>query len=142
MSDFSLDVDSPYPIPEKEVLTARPDPLSYPQNFPKYRFYGNNIKRMIEAALTFSDGEQKDALVFVIANHMKKCFLNWNKDTVEDAVIFEHLFEISEGKINLKNSDEMLSKSEDLIRLSNKRFGRQKPHQSNKNKKYRHKRRR
>ena len=74
MSDFSLDVDSPYPIPEKEVLTARPAPLSYPQNFPKYRFYGNNIKRMIEAALTFSDGEQKDALVFVIANHMKKCF--------------------------------------------------------------------
>ena len=99
----------------KRSLTARPDPLSYPQNFPKYRFYGNNIKRMIEAALTFSDGEQKDALVFVIANHMKKCFLNWNKDTVEDAVIFEHLFEISEGKINLKNSDEMLSKSEDLI---------------------------
>ena len=141
MSDFSLDVDSPYPIPEKEVLTARPAPLSYPQNFPKYRFYGNNIKRMIEAANTFTDGEQKDALVFVIANHMKKCFLNWNKDTVEDAVIFEHLFEISEGKINLKNSDEMLSKSEDLIRLSNKRFGRQKPHQSNKNKKYRHKRR-
>jgi hypothetical protein len=96
---------------------------------------------MIEAALTFSNGEQKDALVFVIANHMKKCFLNWNKDTVEDAVIFEHLFEISNGKINLKNSDEMLSKSEDLIRLSNKRFGRQKAHQSNKNKKYRQKRR-
>ena len=72
---------------------------------------------------------------------MKKCFLNWNKDTVEDAVIFEHLFEISNGKINLKNSDEMLSKSEDLIRLSNKRFGRQKAHQSNKNKKYRQKRR-
>ena len=141
MSDFLLDVDSPYPIPEKEVLTARPNPLSYPQNFPKYRFYGNNIKRMIEAAITFPDGEQKDALVFVIANHMKKCFLNWNKDTVEDAVIFEHLFEISEGKINLKKTDEMLSKSEDLIRLSNKRFGRQKPHLSNKNKKYRHKRR-
>ena len=141
MSDFLLDVDSPYPIPEKEVLTARPNPLSYPQNFPKYRFYGNNIKLMIEAAITFPDGEQKDALVFVIANHMKKCFLNWNKDTVEDAVIFEHLFEISEGKINLKKTDEMLSKSEDLIRLSNKRFGRQKLHQSNKNKKYRHKRR-
>ena len=97
---------------------------------------------MIDAALSFSDGEQKDALLFVIANHMKKCFLNWNKDTVEDAVIFDHLFEISNSKINLKNSDEMLSKSEDLIRLSNKRFGRQKPHhQSNKSKKYRQKRR-
>ena len=143
MSDFSLDVDSPYPIPEKEVLAARPDPLSYPQNFPKYRFYGNNIKRMIDAAVTFSDGDQKDALIYVIANHMKKCFLNWNKDTVEDAVIFNHLFEISNGQIDLKKSEETLTNSDELIRLSNKRFGRQKPHQNNKNnkhKKYRSKR--
>ena len=143
MSEFSLDVDSPYPIPEKEVLAARPDPLSYPQNFPKYRFYGNNIKRMIDAAVTFSDGDQKDALIYVIANHMKKCFLNWNKDTVEDAVIFNHLFEISNGQIDLKKSEETLTNSDELIRLSNKRFGRQKPHQNNKNnkhKKYRSKR--
>ena len=143
MSDFSLDVDSPYPIPEKEVLAARPDPLSYPQNFPKYRFYGNNITRMIDAAVTFSDGDQKDALIYVIANHMKKCFLNWNKDTVEDAVIFNHLFEISNGQIDLKKSEETLTNSDELIRLSNKRFGRQKPHQNNKNnkhKKYRSKR--
>ena len=143
MSDFSLDVDSPYPIPEKEVLAARPDPLSYPQNFPKYRFYGNNIKRMIDAAVTFSDGDQKDALIYVIANHMRKCFLNWNKDTVEDAVIFNHLFEISNGQIDLKKSEETLTNSDELIRLSNKRFGRQKPHQNNKNnkhKKYRSKR--
>jgi len=143
MSDFSLDVDSPYPIPEKEVLAARPNPLSYPQNFPKYRFYGNNIKRMIDAAVTFSDGDQKDALIYVIANHMKKCFLNWNKDTVEDAVIFNHLFEISNGQIDLKKSEETLTNSDELIRLSNKRFGRQKPHQNNKNnkhKKYRSKR--
>ena len=96
---------------------------------------------MIDAALTFSDGEQKDALVYVIANHMKKCFLNWNKDTVEDTVIFEHLFEISNGEINLKNSNEMLTSSEELIRLSNKRFGRQKQQNLNRNKKYRHKRR-
>jgi hypothetical protein len=136
MSDFSLDVDSPYPIPEKEVLAARPDPLSYPQNFPKYRFYGNNIKRMIDAAVTFSDGDQKDALIYVIANHMKKCFLNWNKDTVEDTVIFNHLFEISNGQIDLKKSEETLTNSDELIRLSNKRFGRQKPHQNNKNNKY------
>jgi hypothetical protein len=92
MSEFELDVDSPYPIPLKEVLSARPEPLSYPQNFPKYRFYGNNIKTMIEAALKFEDGQEKEALFFVIANHMKKCFLNWNKDTVEDKVIFDHLF--------------------------------------------------
>ena len=140
MSEFELDVDSPYPIPLKEVLSARPEPLSYPQNFPKYRFYGNNIKTMIEAALKFEDGQEKEALFFVIANHMKKCFLNWNKDTVEDKVIFDHLFELSNGKIDLRNADETLSNSDDLIRLSNKRFGRQKP-QPHKNKKFRSKRR-
>jgi len=140
MSEFELDVDSPYPIPLKEVLSARPEPLSYPQNFPKYRFYGNNIKTMIEAALKFEDGQEKEALFFVIANHMKKCFLNWNKDTVEDKVIFDHLFELSDGKIDLRNADETLSNSDDLIRLSNKRFGRQKP-QPHKNKNFRSKRR-
>lgn len=116
MSDFSLDVDSPFPIPEKEVFTARPDPLSYPQNFPKYRFYGNNIKRMIDAVLTFSEGEQKDALVYVIANHMKKCFLNWNKDTVEDKVIFDHLAELSNGTLKVPESKLPLTDSSEFLK--------------------------
>ena len=51
MSDFKLDVDSPFPLPSKEVFYQRPDKLNYPQNFPKYRFYGNNIKRMIDVAI-------------------------------------------------------------------------------------------
>ena len=105
MSDFKLDADSPYEKPSKEVLQARPEPLKYPQNHPKYRFYGNNIKTMIDVANTWEEGELKEALVYTIANHMKKCFLNWNKDTVEDDVIFNHLYELSNGKINLKNNE-------------------------------------
>ncbi|MGB2339331.1 MAG: DUF4290 domain-containing protein, partial [Flavobacteriaceae bacterium] len=95
MSNFELDIDSPYPLPSKEVYEERPDKLEYPQNFPKYRFYGNNIKRMIDVAIGWEEGEMKKQLVYVIANHMKKCFLNWNKDTVEDDVIFAHLNELS-----------------------------------------------
>ncbi|MCG2431363.1 DUF4290 domain-containing protein [Aequorivita xiaoshiensis] len=117
MSDFKLDVDSPYPIPSREELLERPEPLSYPQNHPKYRFYGNNIKRMIDVANSWEDGDKKDGLIITIANHMKKCFLNWNKDTVEDDVIFGHLFELSEGKINLKNSDEDLSDASNLLKV-------------------------
>lgn len=116
MSDFQLDVDSPYDKPSKEELTERPDSLEYPQNFPKYRFYGNNIKRMIDVANRWEDGDKKDGLILTIANHMKKCFLNWNKDTVEDDVIFNHLFELSEGKINLKNSDEDLRDAQKLLK--------------------------
>ena len=121
MSNFELDVDSPYPIPSKEVLQLKPDPLKYPQNFPKYRFYGNNITYMIEKANQWEDGEMKQALVRVIANHMKKSYLSWNKDTVTDAVIFEHLYELSSGKLNLMSTTEELSNTQDLMR-TNKRM--------------------
>lgn len=120
MSNFELDVESPYPKPSKELLEEHPEPLEYPQNFPKYRFYGNNIKTMIDVANTWEEGELKEALIFTIANHMKKCFLNWNKDTVEDDVIFKHLYELSEGKINLKNTDEDLSDATSLLRTKTK----------------------
>ena len=120
MANFELDVDSPYEMPTKELLEERPKPLRYPQNFPKYRFYGNNIKTMIDVANTWEEGDLKDALKFTIANHMKKCFLNWNKDTVEDDVIFNHLYELSEGKINLKDSKEDLSDTTSLLRSKNK----------------------
>ena len=122
MSDFKLDVDSPYPLPSKEEFSQRPDKLNYPQNFPKYRFYGNNIKRMIDVAIDWEEGEMKKQLIYVIANHMKKCFLNWNKDTVEDDVIFSHLLELSEGNLILDSSSKPLSESHNLIKLTNKKF--------------------
>jgi len=120
MADFKLDVDSPYPIPTREVINLKPDRLDYPQKNPKYRFYGNNIKYMINVANGWEESEMKSALVKVIANHMKKSYLSWNKDTVTDAVIFEHLFELSDGKINLIQSQEELSTTNDLIRTNKK----------------------
>ena len=135
MSDFELDVNAPFPKPDPEVLAAPPTPLEYPQSYPKYRFYGNNIKGMIDVLVGWEEGELKQALTYVIANHMKKCFLNWNKDTVEDQVIFNHLAELSDGKIVIKAEDEPLTNSENLIRLTNKRFA--KGGRNNKHKKYR-----
>lgn len=123
MSDFKLDADSPFEKPSEEILNLRPDPLQYPQSHPKYRFYGNNIKIMIDVANTWEEGDMKEALVYTIANHMKKCFLNWNKDTVEDSVIFDHLFELSDGKINLRDSEEDLSDSSSLLRSKKKYSG-------------------
>ena len=121
MSDFKLKADSPYPIPSREVLQLKPDVLKYPQNFPKYRYYGNNIKYMIDVANKWEEGEMKSALVKVIANHMKKSYLSWNKDTVKDDVIFEHLYELSDGKLNLLQSSEELLNTTDLLR-TNKRI--------------------
>ncbi|MDI1315859.1 DUF4290 domain-containing protein [Flavobacterium sp.] len=120
MSDFKLDVDSPYPIPTREVIHLKPERLAYPQKYPKYRYYGNNIKYMIDVANSWEEGEMKSALVKVIANHMKKSYLSWNKDTVTDVVIFEHLYELSDGTLNLLQSSEELLTTNDLMRTNKK----------------------
>ena len=72
MADFKLDVDSPYEKLEKEVLQAKPEKLDYPRYASKYRYYGNNIQTMIDTALTWEEGDARDALYYTIANHMKK----------------------------------------------------------------------
>lgn len=135
MSDFKLDVDSPFEKPSKDILDSKPLPLEYPQSFPKYRFYGNNIKIMIDEAVKWDNSDKKDALIFTIANHMKKCFLNWNKDNVEDQVIFEHLYELSDSKIDIKNSNIELLDSSLLIRTKKKFSNKKYPKKNNKNRK-------
>lgn len=101
ISNFQLDVDSPYPKPRPEDVYKKPPALPYPQNFPKFRFYGNNIQKLIDVCKDWEESEQKAALVLMIAKHMRKSFVLWNKDAVEDSVIFQHLFDLSQGKINL-----------------------------------------
>ncbi|MCF6278952.1 MAG: DUF4290 domain-containing protein [Flavobacteriaceae bacterium] len=145
MSDFKLEAKSPYPQPSREELQAKPEPLPYPKTASKYRFYGNNIQTMIDVANSWEDGDAREGLKFVIANHMKKCYLNWNKDTVDDDVIFSHLFDLSDGKIDLRNSGEKLAESQKLLRKrSNRNQNQQKNHKNyrsnNNNKNYRKKR--
>ena len=120
MSDFELDVDSPFEKPQRELLMQKPERLAYPKTNLKYRFYGNNIKNMINVAKNWEEGDMKNALVYNIANHMKKCFLNWNKDTVEDEVILKHLTELSEGKLKVNESDLPLTDSSELLKSRNK----------------------
>jgi hypothetical protein len=130
IADFDLDVDSPFPKPSREEIEARPERMSYPQKRPKYRFYGNNIQRMIDVALSWEKGEKREALTFIIANHMKKSFLNWNKDSVDDSVIFKHLLDMSDGEINLAAKDEDLLESKELI-YRNTRTNRSKSNNNN-----------
>ena len=135
MSNFKLDANSPFEKPSKDILDSKPLPLEYPQSFPKYRFYGNNIKIMIDEAVKWDNSDKKDALIFTIANHMKKCFLNWNKDNVEDQVIFEHLYELSDSKIDIKNSNIELLDASVLIRTKKKFSNKKYTKKNNKNRK-------
>lgn len=119
MSKFKLEVNSPYEKLTQEEVNVKPERLDYPKSASKYRFYGNNIQTMIDVALSWEDGDLKEALILNIANHMKKCYLNWNKDTVEDFVIYNHLNDLSNGKIDLRASEEGLSQTSTLLRKSN-----------------------
>lgn len=103
MSRFELDVDSPYEKPKALTNFNEPILIDYPKNNQKYRYYGSNIVDMINEAIAWEDGERKEALIMVIANHMKKSYVNWNNESVDDAVIFQHLKELSKGVIDLTN---------------------------------------
>ena len=120
MSNFKLDVECPFEKPDKKNLEERPETLHYPQNYPKYRFYGNNIKNMIDAAIKWEDNDLKDALVYNIANHMKKCFLNWNKDTVEDKLILDHLKELSNDELKVKSELLPLTETAFLLKVKSR----------------------
>ena len=120
MSEFKLDVDSPFEMPQKEILEQKPERLAYPQRNPKYRFYGNNIKSMISIASDWEAGDLKNALVLNIANHMKKCFLNWNKDTVHDEIILKHLLELSDNKLKVREEDLPLTDAAEFLKIRSK----------------------
>ena len=106
MSDFSLDVDLPFELVSKSSLDDRPQLLSYEQGPLDYRHYGLLLQRTIATAAQMEEGEERDALILLLANHMKKLMLTVNPDGVDDAKIFKDLRILSQGAINL-NPDEV-----------------------------------
>lgn len=119
MSDFKLDVDSPYPIPTKESFEEKPNPMPYPHNRIRYGHYGNSIQLFIKAAIEYDDGEEKEALIKIIANLMKRAYLMYNRDAVEDEVIAEQLKVLSKGKLELKDFS-CLKSTQDILKMHGK----------------------
>lgn len=103
MADFKLDIDYPYDPPSPDVFKEPPAKIPYDNNRIKYRHYGKTLELMIEQAKTYEPQEERDYLIKLIANHMKKSYLSWNKDAVEDEKIFLDLNELSEGTIKLSD---------------------------------------
>ena len=101
MSDFKLDVDYPYEIVKPENLESKPEPVKYKLEGIKMRHYGKLVDQMIQRACEYPEGEEKEALVMLIANHMKKLIYQINNEDVEDAKIFKDLEYFSHGKIKL-----------------------------------------
>lgn len=112
MSDFHLDVDSPYDRPSKESFEEKPEMLKYSDNNIKFRHYGKILPLIIKRTIDLDECEYKDFLVFAIANHMKKSYLTWNKANVEDEVILKHLSQISNDKLSMKETFKLSSFSD------------------------------
>jgi hypothetical protein len=107
ISNFELDVDSPYEKPIIEKLFEKPEPLNYPNSKIKYNHYGKVIELMIAEAINLEDEELKKKLVIAIANQMKKSYVNWNLDNVEDEVIFNQLIKLSNNKLSVPEGTEL-----------------------------------
>lgn len=119
MANFKLDIDYPYDPPSPEVFKVPPGKIPYYNNKIRFRHYGRTLEMMIEKAKAYEPAEERDVLIKLIANHMKKSYLAWNKDAVEDAKIFLDLEELSGGTIKL--TDYQLAEVKEVIQKPKKK---------------------
>lgn len=122
MADFKLDIDYLYEIIKKENLYMKPKRMGYNLCRIRYRHYGKTLENMIQKATEYPDGEEKTYLIKLLANQMKKSFLTWNKETVDDSKIFLDLDELSGGKIVLDEELHKLTESRDILARKNKNY--------------------
>ncbi|MCT4580067.1 MAG: DUF4290 domain-containing protein [Flavobacteriales bacterium] len=113
MSNFQLDVDSPYPKPSADFFEKKPEKIPYPHRKIKYGHYGAIMEDLIAAAVKLEDGEEKTFLIKRIANLLKTSYLLWNRNTVNDEVIVRHLEEYSKGQLTI-NPEELTDTKEIL----------------------------
>lgn len=132
LANHDLDVDSPYPFPTKEQLAEKPKRMEYPKLQGDFKFYGKSILQLIDKAIELDQGDEKEALIEVIANNMKKSYNVYNKEHVTDDVIFRHLKELSENRLDLTGIDS-LEKSKIYYSTNNNRNNNNNNRNSNNN---------
>ncbi len=132
MSNFQLDIDYPYTPPSPEFFVAPPKKVPYDNNTIKYRHYGKTIENLIEKATDYPDEKERELLIKLIANHMKKSYVVWNKDSVTDEKIFADIEEMSQGRI--KCSDLTLTETKDILYRNNQK--KQNNQNNNQNRKF------
>lgn len=137
MSDFQLDVDSPYPKPQREILEEKPELMKYPKSKIRYGHYGQYTQRILEGAKEIKDENEKEYLKEKMGNFMKKQFLLHNNNTVENNVIAQQMLELSQGELKIEDPDELMNTNQMLkslgIQQNQRRTGQRK---KSRNKKY------
>lgn len=113
MSDFKLDIDYPYEIVKKEDLYSKPGKIEYSRPSMEYRHYGKTLEKMVSIATSLEDPKEKEQFIILVATHMKKSYIQWNKE-VEDLKIFIDLYDLSKHKIDIRDSNIKLPEMKDL----------------------------
>ncbi|MCF8425420.1 MAG: DUF4290 domain-containing protein [Bacteroidia bacterium] len=111
MSDFKLDVDSPYPIPSRETIKAKPEPMAYSQSRIKFRFYGKIVPQMIQKVAELEEGPYRTAYINAIGSFMKMSSKAWNLEMLNDDEVMAHLESLSNGKIAISESEDLQFKN-------------------------------
>lgn len=124
ISNFKLDIDSPYETIAKETLLEKPKKIPYQYSKIKYLHYGRLIEKLIHKAAELEEGEEKNKLIMLTLNHMKKSYLNWNRNQVNDDLIFDNMKELSVGKIEIPDDIKLIETREILARARKKRMAR------------------
>jgi hypothetical protein len=104
ISDFQIDVDSPYPKPSPDAIHLKPEPLKYPHQRIKYKHYGKTIEMMIEKAKSIEEPDRRRHMTQAVANFMKMAYVQWNKDSVTDEMILSDLYNLSGGQLKLEEN--------------------------------------
>lgn len=104
ISDFKLEVASPYPIPTRETLRARPQPLKYPKRYPKFSHLGKNLELVINKALAEENPDKRSGFANAVAYYMKLAYNNWHKETVHDDAIQSELTNLTNGQLEFTNT--------------------------------------
>lgn len=120
MADFDLDIDAPYEIPKREILDRKPDPLPYTQGKFKKKHYGKIIQRMMDQIDNY-EGEEQEALIELLANQLKKSYVKWNKESVNDDVILSDFVELAEKDINFNEDIKLVEAREIMSKPSKKK---------------------
>lgn len=101
IADFNLDVNSPYPIPERDILFKKPLRMDYPQSEIRFKHYGKNIEKLVVEALKKDDPQEREDAIIYLGKLMKTFYSNWNKETLDDSVIIKDIQRMSGGALSL-----------------------------------------
>jgi hypothetical protein len=101
IADFNLDVDSPYPVPERDILFKKPQRMAYPQSEIRFKHYGKNIEKLVKEALKKEDPQDREDAIIYLGKLMKTFYGNWNKETLDDSVILKDIQQMSGGALSM-----------------------------------------